>query len=225
MNDASGQTGRKSFWSRFGRYVLGLGSIVVAVGTSLFLAEVRAWTCLDAPKADELRYPEAKGSVSYRELASQSLQPSFDGREVTFNAKAYGEYDRTAYTAYMTPARRSSSIAYVVGTDEKVQEGPFGREMPKVAVLLSPELSKQWSALANGSGVRIDGHAEFLHDAPPGSDMARGQESMRRLGQDPSVMRVPEFADFWVVATRITPLKALNDPRDRLMCRWRTFET
>jgi hypothetical protein len=215
------------FWkSKKGKITLGgLFSVALAAAAGFLSPEVRTLACLELPNADELVYPHVEGGVPYRELASQAMQPSFDNQNVSFSARAYAEQDRTIYSGYLEPSFRSYSVAYVVGVDEKVQQGPFGREIPRFGVLLSPELAKQWSSVASGAAVKIEGRAEFLHDYPENSDIGKQRAAMRRLGQDLSGIRVPEFADSWVVAKSVTPLRALNDPRDRTMCKWRKFDS
>lgn len=215
------------FWrSKKGKITLGgLFSVALAAAAGFLSPEVRTLACLELPKADELVYPKVEGGIPYSELASQAMQPSFDKKNVKFSARAYAEQDRTIYSGYLEPTFLSYSVAYVVGVEEKVQEGPFGREIPKFGVLLSPELAKRWSSIASGAVVEIEGRADFLHDYPENSGIGRQRAAMRSLGQDLSGIRVPEFADFWVVAERVTPLRAVNDPRDRVMCKWRRFNS
>ena len=223
QDNESGSAGQKGFWaSRRGRFTLGgLLSVALAAAAGFLSPEVRRAACLELPKPEDLVYPQADGAVPYRDLGVQSLQPSFDGREIRFAARVYGEMQRAAYQGVQSPQYDGHAIASIGSVDEKDADGPFGRPMPPVAVLLSPELARQWAGVPLGAAVLIEGKAQFLADFPADSPTGRQLAGLRQLGQDLSMVRIPDHADFWVVASKITPLRALNDPRDRLMCKWR----
>lgn len=218
---------KSRFWSsKKGKLTIGgLLSAVLAAVAGFMSPEVRTFTCLDLPKPEDLIYPDVENGVNYRELASQALQPSFHGKNIRFRVRAYSEFDRTPFQSLLSRKFDGYSIASIASAEDKPPAENIGGEFPEFTVLLSPDVAKQWSNFPKGSNIEIEGNAEFIDDFPSDSSVGQTKFALKKRGQDMSHLVVPPYADFIVVADRVTPLKPLNAPQDRLMCKWRKLDS
>ena len=216
------------FWkSMAGKLTLGgLFSAALAMVAGFMSPEVRTLACLDLPKDSELAYPQVESETPYELLASQSQQASFDGKAVTFRARVYGEYGKAVLGSILPGKYKEYSIGHIRG----IRDEPSAMELqdfPDVALLLGPELAREWTLLPRGSVVEVTGNAVFLSDFPADSRsgamiaQARAMAARSSSAMPAFVQPVPEYADFYVVAKGVRKLTALNDPKNRLMCKWR----
>lgn len=222
----------RRFWQTLrGKLTIG-GVLSALLAVAGFLSpEVRQWACLELPPASELKYAQVEGETPFAELAASSLQSSFDGREVVFRGRTDGEAKSEFYRNVWSPRLTEQyTLANVrpIEVDPAALSSPFGQGFAPFVVLLDKTQARQWASLPKGTVVEVRGKAAFSRDMHPdstsGAAMAGLNEQMARSGKPAVPTRMLEYADFYVVAAEVVPAKAVNDPRDRLMCAWRNFD-
>ena len=199
----------KQTWARISGVLLTVLLTVAGFASK----EFRQVSCLDLPEAADLRYPgEPAGAIPFDRVASDATQSTLNGKTLTFRARYYGETIRTAFLFGLPEEKlKRFMLLNLRATDFVATDTPLGstaQALPPLLVMVPLANADALVGLPMGTVLEITGKAIFLEHPEPGS-----------IGGKLAGSVLPDYADFYVTASHVEKVEAINRPEERLLCR------